>query len=282
VPRLIPLLSLLTALTWASAAPATDLSDPVPGHPGLTYFDLVKLVVPDLAKTADGATGHKVVPFHHIEGDDMRADPGDAFTFDSASLQVMAIPGQPDRLIMLTDLGGSDGNVEEVELLGLFALDGTPRLIDVVEVGNDRWTAIDTEHAPPMLAAGAPLIVVDSGHNNSNENYNDAEMIFIRGQRFALIDSIFTYNDQNCGYRHIQDSAYAAAPAPGPYRSVAVTIKDTVTRDGDDCGDQKVPPASATTYRGTYVWDAAHARFVTHSAQLKALDAKNSKWLNAP
>jgi hypothetical protein len=213
----------------------------------------------------------------------MQADPGDDIALDSASLQVMAIPGQPNRILVLTDLGGSDGNVEEAELLGLFALDGRPRLLDLVEVGNDRWTGIDTEHPPLMLGPGAPLIVLDSSHSNSNESYDDTEMIFVRNDRFQLIDSMFTFNDQNCGYQHTQEAGYAVTPAKGPFADLQVTVTDTVIRTDDECdADAKLPKAGVTTYRGTYSWNAAHADFVTHSAELKTLGERNAAWLNAP
>jgi hypothetical protein len=281
--RMVLMMACLAALAGASHALAAEISDPVPGHPDLTYFDLMKLVVTDLANGPGGASGHKIVPFRHIEGKGMEADPdpGAAISFDSASLQALAIPGQPNRLLVLVDLGGSDGNVEEAELLGLFALDGAPRLLDVVEVGNDRWTAMPST-PPPMLAAGAPLIVIDSGHSNSNQSYNDTEMIFIRKDRFQLIDTMFTYNEAFCAYQHTQEATYATAPAAGPYRAAAVTVRETVKLTGDECGDDQKPPRPRVkTWRGTYVWDAAHARFVTHSAALKALDAKNAKWLGS-
>jgi hypothetical protein len=270
----------LAALLLARAAGATDVTDAVPGHAGLSYFDVARLIVPDLAKTDDGASGHKVVPFRHIEGKDMLAPPSDPITLGVAPIQAIAIPGQPNRLLVMVDLGGSDGNVEEAELLGLFDLSGKPTLLDVVEVGNDRWTAIDTAHAPPMLAAGAPLLVVDSGHSNSNESYDEQEMIFLRNGRFQLIDTLFTYNESLCGYDHTQEPTYAIVPAPGPYRSFRLSVRETVKHNDDQCGDDaKIPPASVRAYSGTYVWNAARGRFVTTSAQLKALDAKNTKWL---
>lgn len=272
------------ALALAGAAFATELSDPVPGHPGLTYFALAKLAIPDLTLTGDGASGHKVAKFRHIEGEDMRADPADDIKLDSASLQVLPIPGQPNRLIVLIDTGGSDGNVEEAVLMGLFALDGArPRLLDLVEVGNDRWTGVDTEHPPQMLAPGAPLIVVSSSHSNSNESYDDTELVFVRNNRFELIDSRFTYNEQNCGYQLTQDAAYTAAPAKGPYADISATITKTVSHDDEDCGEgAKLPTAGPTTYHGVYSWDVAHARYVTHSPALKALDDENDAWLKAP
>src|ERR1700761_4044891 len=134
------LASLLVLFGVAVATPAlaADLSDPVPGHPGLTQFDLLKLFVPDLARGADGkAAGTKTVPFVHIEGQDSRIDLPDNLTVDS--IEVIPMPGDPTREIMLADFGPSEGFVADGELLALFELDATPKLLDVTEVGSDRF-----------------------------------------------------------------------------------------------------------------------------------------------
>ena len=272
---------LLAALTLAAAGPAAaaSLSDTVPGHPGVTSFDLAKLVVTDLASTSDGAKGTKVVRFRHIEGKAMLAPPEDQIVLGDDAVSVTAIPGQPVRVLALIDLGASDGNVEEAEVLGLFAFSPRPRLLDLVEVGNDRWTAM-AEH-PPLLARGAPLIQIDSDHWNSNQTYNDTELIFIRAGRFQLIDSFFTYSEQVCGWQRTQEATYGTAPAKRAYRNVTVAVRDETRLTGDDCGDDKLPRASLKTYAGTYTWDAAHGRYVTRSKPLKTLAALNAKWIQS-
>jgi hypothetical protein len=126
------LIAALAAL--APAASAADLTDPVPGHPGVTAFDLAKLVVTDLAKGPDGASGHTVVPFRHIEGKDMLAPPEDPVTLGTPPVDMAAVPGRADRVLALIDMGASDGNVEEAELLALVGFDPQPKLLDVVEV----------------------------------------------------------------------------------------------------------------------------------------------------
>ena len=151
----------LAALTQAAAASAAGLDDPLPGHPGVTEFDLARLIVPDLKNGPDGATGHKTIVLRHIDGKDALAPPEDPITLGADAVDLMAVPGRPDRILALIDLGASDGNVEEATVLGLYALSPKLKLLDAVEVGNDQSTAMDSKN-PPMLAPGSPLIAVDA------------------------------------------------------------------------------------------------------------------------
>jgi hypothetical protein len=153
--RAILLIGWLTALAHAPSVSAASLGDRLPGHPGVTSFDLARLVVPDLVNGTDGATGHKVVAYRHIGAKAMLASPEDPINLSSDAVDLMAVPGRADRILALIDLGPSDESVEEAEVLGLYALGPKLRLLDVVEVGNDRWTGVESKN-PPMLAPRAP------------------------------------------------------------------------------------------------------------------------------
>jgi hypothetical protein len=275
VKRTILLAVCLVALS--RAASAADLDDPVPGHPGLTMSDIAKLVVPDLAQGDNGASGRKVVSFRHIEGKDMLAPPEDPITLGVPPIDVAAVPGRPDQLLALIDLGASDGNVEEADLLALVALDPKPKLLDVVEVGNDRWTALDADHMP-LLAPGSPLVVVDSGHSNSNESYASTDLILLRRNRFELIDTLFTFNVSVCSYDLTEEPSYRAIDGPGAYRPLEVTVKETVKLTGEDgCSDGKPPPPGVHVFSGVYNRDPAKGRYVVHSKALDALATLNKR-----
>jgi hypothetical protein len=268
------LIAAVLALAAASGARAADLGDKVPGHPDLTYFDLMKLVVTDLAPgDKTGAVGHHVVPFQHVAGKDVTADPGDTVTL--ASVEVLTIPGDASRVVLLADLGPSDGNVANAMVLALFSLGSKPRLLDVTEVGNDRFTGLREKALP--LGGGAPLILIDSSHFNSNQAYLSTEMIFIRGDRFKLIDDIFTLNSRMCSYEQDQEPVFTTVKGPGPYREVRVRVTEKTKRTGEECNDEKPPKARARVFEGTYRWDARKRTFVTTSKALKALTDEDVK-----
>jgi hypothetical protein len=257
----------------ARPAVATDLTAQVPGHPALSWLDLAKLVVPDAAPGANGATGDTIVPFRHINGKSALTAPPDPIDLDAASIEAIEISGRPDRVAALLDLGQAEGFVAEVALLCLFALDGKPRLLDVVEVGNDRWTAIGRA-TPPLLAPGAPLIEVVSGHTNSNQSYDSHELIFIRGDRFRLIGSVFTMNERYCAFQRMNGMTISVVPGRGPMRAVRVAVRMITTLSGEDCGRDPHPlRASTRIYAGTWHWDTIRGRYVGGSAALRRLEA---------
>jgi hypothetical protein len=267
----------LACLFWLCAAPvcAADLDEVVPGRAGLTYLDLMKLVVTDLGPLGkDGAVGHKVVPFTHIDGKDARSDPPDPIALQS--VETMAIPGDQSRLVVLADLGPSEGEVGDAELLALFALSPAPKLLDVVEVGTDRFTGF-SDAKGGLLAPATPLILVYSTHNNSNQSYLSTKMMFVRGDRFQLIDSVFTFNDGYCSYARRQEPAFAMLPDRGPYRALHVLVRESVVATGAQCGDEKAPHAHVETYQATYRWDARRQRFSTQSKELDRLAADDAK-----
>jgi hypothetical protein len=258
-----------------SRADAADLDAAIPGHAGLTYFDLMKRVVTDLAPGGkDGAVGHAVVPFQHIDGKDAKGDPPETITLQS--VDVMNIPGDDSRIILLADLGPSDGFVANAQLLALFALAPAPQLLDVVEVGTDRFTGL-SDAEPVMLAPGAPLVLVYNSHSNSDQSYQSVKMLFIRGDRFRSIGSVFTFDERFCAYEQKQEPSFATLDGPGPYRAVRVSVLERVTVTGDDCGEEKAPRPHLAAYQAIYRWDARRQRFETRSTQLDRLAKQNEK-----
>jgi len=272
--RRMPRFAVLVVLLLLGVAPAgaVGLDQTVPGPSGLTYFDLLRLVVTDL--TPDGHGGDTFVPFRHIEGKDLTSDPPGTPVFDA--VDVIAVPGDPARLTLLADFGHAEGSLADVNLLCLFALAPTPKLLDIVEVGSDRLTGLRGT-APELLAPRVPLILFDSEHSNSNQSYQSTEMIYLDSDRFRLLDTVFTFGDASCSFRRTQEPTIVTRPDRGPYRAVHVAVRETVTRTGTDCGDEMPPRTGVTTYQATYRWDAARRRFATTSHDLGKLAAANAR-----
>jgi hypothetical protein len=273
----------LASLIWLCApvctsgalAAAVGIEASVAGHPGLTYFDLMKLIVVDLAPGGkDGAVGHRLIPFEHIDGKAAKGDPPD--TIFLQFVETATIPGDPSRIMLLADLGPSEGQVADSVLLGLFALGPMAKLIDVVEVGTDRFTSF-SDVKVGLLAPRTPLILVSSTHSNSNQSYVSTKMLFIRRDRFQLIDGIFTFGERGCAYDSTQEPSFTMFRGSPPYSAVHVSVRERVTLTSADCGDEKAPQPHVATYQANYRWEARGQRFVTQSKQLDRLAAEDQK-----
>jgi hypothetical protein len=259
----------------SSSAPAADLFATVPGHAGLTYFALMKRLVPDLKRDGQGgASGHEVVPFEHLLGKDLKGDPPE--TIALSSVDVMTIPDDPTRIVLLADLGPSEGFVADAQLLALFALEPAPKLLDVAEVGTDRFTGFRTGPAL-MLAPRAPLILIVNENNDAGVSYDQIAMIFVRDDRFRLIDSVTAFSQATCSHRRTQVPSFETLVDAGPYSAIRVTVAERVVATHEDCGDDKAPRPHVATYQGTYRWDEKRQNFATPSTQLKRLAAENAK-----
>ncbi len=129
--------------TAPGRAALVEPDDPVAGHRGLTYFDLMRMVVTDLAPDSAGDEGkaHQIVNYRHIEGKNYKTVPEGPVSIKYLFPLEIRADGRR-RLALMADLGPSDGDVTEFVLLALFDVGGKPKLLDVVEVGSDRLTRV--------------------------------------------------------------------------------------------------------------------------------------------
>lgn len=286
---LVAVLAVATPLcfTGTSRADALDPSDHVPDHPTVTYFDLVRQVVTDLDSPSrkDEPTAHSIVPYRHIEGDNAKTDPAGAVAIQLLTARPVHAGGK-SRLALMIDLGSSDGAVAEFTLLALFDLAEHPKLLDVVEVGTDRLTGFTDKPVLP-LAQGAErksdLIVIDSDHFNSNEDFVGTELLLVRNDRFELVGVLFTFDAKLCASMRQQLPAIATRPdLSRRYRQIRVAVHETVTLQSDKtgCSGEKVPRPFTRTYHAIYRWNAHREKFEITSSDLKRLDRENEKLMS--
>jgi hypothetical protein len=269
-------------LSWTASGRAglVRLSDPVAGHSGLTYFDLMRMVVTDLPpeSAGDKANAHQIVNYRHIEGNDSKTVPEGAVAIKYLEPLQIHTDGMT-RLVLMADLGPSDGAVAEFVLLALFDIRSKPKLLDAVEVGTDRLTGFADKPLLP-LGHGSDLIHVDSDHFNSDEDFVNTELIFVRNDRFRLAETLYTYNDKTCTYQLTEwPTVTTVADRGGRYRRIVLTVPEKVElqRDFAECGDDKVPRPFVRTFRATFHWNAHRRAFVTRSSNLAKLAKENDK-----
>jgi hypothetical protein len=275
--------ALISILWLASAALAdtVELTDVLPGHPGVTYFDLMKLIVTDIeVDPPEPPTAHTIVPYRHIEGAKARTEPAGPLAIKYLEpLNIHA--GGPARLALMADLGESDEAVAEFVLLALFDMTDKPKLLNLVEVGRDRLTGFGTP-ALTSLGNGTDLINIDSDHFNSNEDFVVNELLFVRNNRFELVDSLFTFDVKMCAFALTEEPSVSTRLARGErYRRILLSVgeKRKVMPDAAGC-DDKPPRPFTRNYSTVYRWDAHRGRFVAISSNMKKLDAENDRLMN--
>lgn len=274
--RTLPILALALAglaakPALAADAPLPELTDAVPGHPGVTIEDLLKQAAPDLHDQGNDVVGHVREPLRHLAGKDYAGDLDDPQVFTMPEMKTFEAGGRR-YLAVMVDIGGMEAMVAGATLLALYDDAPKPRLLDMVNVGVDKDTSFDD----PVIRLGPhdQALVTYSEHFNSDETYAGRLIAFVRGGRWRLLDNIGTYSLHTCGYERDETPVFTSRPDPGrAYWQVRVDMQVKTTRDPtEDCGDQKMPRPGLLHYRAVYRWDATRGRFVDTVNGLKALD----------
>jgi hypothetical protein len=281
----MPILRALCLLIFALGAPAgaaaqVEVGARVPGSADLTYADLLKQVVPDLALADGEATGTQVQPLRHI-AQGFGGDPPANVAIRTVHTLALEAEGRR-RLLVLAHLGASEDRVEETVVLALFDQEPSPKLLDAVDVGMDRFTSLGQ---PPLLRIGPKdeAIVTTSSHHNSHQSYRTTALLAVQGGRFKLIDTFSTLGDRVCKgrdeLRNSQTLSFAAEPSKGErYHAIRATVIEGETVKAGACGGKEGRArASSRRWSASYRWSEAGQAFVRSSDALKNLEARNEK-----
>ncbi len=258
IRTLLVALALGAGLSPAAAA-FVELSDPVEGHPGMTWADVVRGVVPDL--DAEGQ-GHEVVELPYlVDLGDGDPPPQPVLPVSVQSIEVEELEAEGRAYtVMLLDLGGAEGWA--VNVAPLVLLDKKMALLDVINVGQDRLNALKL----PMVRISDrdEAVLTYSEHGNSNQVYGAYGLVMVRNGAFQVIDTFSTLDDHWCGHARTQRLSFDI-PSQGPgYWPVRATITDTLVDPdpGEDCGDEAREAGFENTYSETYRWSSSLGQYV--------------------
>ncbi|PBB33480.1 hypothetical protein EOA60_23350 [Mesorhizobium sp. M1A.F.Ca.IN.020.06.1.1] len=253
-----------------------DFASAIPGHKDVTYLDLARMVIPDLALNADGFYhGGLPIEMRHVAGPDSGGSPPETSSLPNAAVLAIKAGGK-DRLTMLFDLGDSPDSAEGYAMLALYDLTGgKPALLDAVNVAVDRSTYF-REPNKLSVGAGDDILITMSTHFNSSQGYVITPLIMVRNDKFELIDMIYTFDERLCTYSRKQDIAFKAVADGRPHEAVKVTVTDATIPSGESCDDE-APEASSKDISAIYHWDKKTSRYVAGSDALKRLSAENEK-----
>src|SRR5262249_8425852 len=271
---------LAALLVAGSAAGAAELSDAVPGHPGVTYGELLKQAMPGMERNADG--GWDSGPVGRLRDLDGKPVTEREVSCESAERLPVGAGGVTvgedghKRLLLMT--GENSGGSGFDAVLAAYDLDAKkPMLLDYVDAGRDRWNGISSTLVP--LSATTDAFITFSSHSNSNQSYEMVTPLFLRRGKFHEITSLFVYGEGMCSYDRRQEASYATRPDKGSAYDAFVITFTTETKPGEsDCGDgQKRPKYSTTAVSDTWRWNAKKGAFVATTGVLDKLSERNFK-----
>jgi hypothetical protein len=280
-------LALAAALAVSAASPALAAPDPikhagdaVPGHPGLTYADLVRRAVPDLAMNAadDQFEGHFKTPPRHLAGEAFQAEPSEPAVLGFIEDRRIRVGGKR-RIALLADLGNKEGRVEGLAVLMLFDDEGSsPTLLDAADVGIDKDTAFADQAVLP-LGPGDAALITWSEHDDADLTMGGYMVVSPVGDRLAEVARIELTSAKLCSWQVLERATFAAAPDPAaPNRQVEATVTAAVTHTGEaGCNDERHPSAATHVFRASWRWNPAKRRFEPAVSTLSGLDALNQK-----
>ena len=260
----------IAALMLATAARAEDvkMDTPVPGHPGVTYENLLKQVLPDLARGDEGRSVFWVsqgIPIRDTEGE---MDETGAVSLANLETATLRHDGK-DYLTVLAADGAASGWLAIVAVYDMEP--ATPKLIDAVNAGMDRMTLLGE---PVALSASEGGITVTGAHGNSNEYFESVQMLMLREQTLASVFYAGTYSLQVCGMEMKQGGVLETEPDPArPFAALVYTITQDVKRPAEDCGEDGMTllPAGVKTARDVFQWDEASGKFIATTSNANQL-----------
>jgi hypothetical protein len=231
--------------------------------------------VPDLDGFANTFTGHKLNPVRHIGGPDSVNREVETFGLFDISHLMMKADGK-NRLLVVFDFSQAADAAQGIAILALYDLSREgPALLDAVDIGFDANTYLFDRVLLPV-SDETDVILAQSSHFNSSQNYTTQSMILVRNDRFELIDSISLFGERYCGIDRQQVISYAANPQDGkPYAPIKVTVTDTTSAIEEECADLKATDLGTKQIKVTYRWNAAKDRYLPDSDAMDRLEKEN-------
>jgi hypothetical protein len=236
-----------------------DVSARVASHATTTYEDLLRLVFPTMHddETGTALLGPTSVAIRTIDADSAPAVLVNVSRLESMSAVWLA-DGAAMRLVLLIEVQAEDANSltpygGEADLLAVFDVGPTPRLVDVMDVKTDRFTGFSERQ--PVIALGPKTFgcVVYSEHDNSSQSYSRGTVFHVyRGKiRVAANVTLFSWRD---GSKEVDETAtFRARPRIGsPCADLIVTVLRAI-HPLAETGD-RLAARSIQRYVGTFRW----------------------------
>jgi hypothetical protein len=266
IPAALLLLPLMAASAFAQST-SVELSAPVPNLDGLTYFDLARSVVPDLAQVDGRYEGSIPTPVRNLAYPDEPAANLGVSTYGGSALSFFTDDGP--RIALMLDAQNPEGGAWS-SVLAIFDPAAPGRPIDVADVATDQMTSF-AETALLRLGPNDEGLVVDNTHFNSNQGYRDTAVIAMVNGALVQVASVFTFNENYCGMRREQLPHLSPVTTDGDehWSHFSITVTETTIATQCDGGEKATPGTRAVA--ATFSWAADSGRYEPDSTALDDL-----------
>lgn len=269
----IAVLALAAGISAASADSFLPASE-VEGHPGVTYLDLVRLIVPDAELVGEtdeakgkhpDAVGHIMLPVRHL--DPSLAGP------PPAELVVQSIDAWPMRsdgieyLLIKLDPGHNESRPVGTSVLAL--LDAELKLVDAAEFSLDLY--VHSEEVDPVaIGPGDDGMVFDHQYSNWSRH----TLVYIHNARIAQTAAIQSFEDYDCTEPRQTWAEIAVSEEAGKqFWPLTMTHHDNRTLPTTlTCAELAEMPSPVVT-SATYRWDDARGAYAGDHSALDAVAA---------
>ena len=276
----------ITLLAAASAARAGDIfpssaktfAAALPGHPELTWGAALKTFLPDVRAAEDGAiAATTAATVRHFSPSDDDSLP-DALRVEWLAVRDVVEGGRP-RLLILADMDAGGSGAIGFALLALIDPAPQPRLLDLVDVADDRENYLD-DGAPLKIGRDSDLILVTSAHLDAGADYAIRKALFVDRDRIGLVASVQLTSLSACGYQRAQNVDFAVLPRPGTeFATLQATVTERGKRVAEDCDPPPEAKPGVKTWRAAFRWNPAKRAFVAGNRALEALAKHNEDGL---
>jgi hypothetical protein len=249
---------LLALASTATFAETVTIADTVAGRGEVTYFDLMKQVIPDLVLSEEGATGHLPDGIVHLDGAEATGETPELVEISSLDVETVKSGGK-DMLWLLADLG-EGGNIETYTLLAVFDDSPMPRLLDAKEVDVLDFTSF--VGAPFAIGMDSEAMLVGNEHFNSSQSYQQRTLAHIYEGKLQVIATISLFGLRSCEEWTTEELTLTSENDHREHWGIEATILRKRALAGQECEDPLDSDWRHREFIAQYIWDSTEQHYV--------------------
>jgi hypothetical protein len=255
----------------------SNLEAPVTQGSPTTYFDLLKLIFPDLyqiTKEAPDAIATQTALIRHIDRDYAETSLEGNIKFTSFTVSAIHSQNRPLLLLLIdttieTKIDGNP-NIDTYSLLALFQNGRPPKLLDLLDIKTDHLNGFWTENPIIKLNPGNEAVLVYSNHFNTNQNYTIVRMLSVERNHLEQICDVFSFDYKTqCETFRSKPVFWTVPDAAHDYPKVVAAVNLKMESNPKECKPRIT--GYTKSFRAEFQWDNVKKQYKETSGNLEKL-----------